>query len=412
MLSKEREYVMTREIRSIPPKVSILHRILLSRKSIGFESILFVIVTGLTAVPASAEVFAEFGGPLYGLATAPNGDLLLADAGSGVIPIRRGELRSTIVLPGITDVSPIGRGSMWAVTGAPSPDTTGVDSGQGLHRISAGESTKVGNLFQFEAANNPDGLAVDSNPFDVQSLGGKFALVADAGANDLLRVDNQGHVTVLAVFPNELVSTANIKELAQCPSPAPFCGLPPFIPAQPVPTSIAVGPEGYIYVGELKGFPAPTGESNIWRVSPNAIGAQCGASADCEKVFDGGFTSIIDMAFGDDGQLYVAEMDEASWAAVEIFGNPTGGTINACDISSATCSEVATGISELTAITFGTDGSLWATRNSLVPGSAEVVQVLSGSVMGVAIPEPGSAFMLLAGLVTGFCFFRRARARN
>jgi hypothetical protein len=270
----------------------------------------------------------------------------------------------------------------------------------------------VANLFQFEAANNPDGQAVDSNPFDVQSLGGRFALVADAGANDLLRVDNQGNVTVLAVFPNELVSTANIKQLANCPSPAPFCALPPFLPAQAVPTSIAVGPDGYIYVGELKGFPAPTGESNIWRVSPNAIEAQCGTSADCEKVFDGGFTSIIDMAFGEDGQLYVAELDEASWASIEIFGSPTGGTINACDVSSATCSEVAEGIPELTAITFGTDGSLWATRNSLVIGSAEVVQVVSGSAKGIAVPEPASAFLLLPGLVTGFCFFRRANHRN
>jgi hypothetical protein len=241
-----------------------------------------------------------------------------------------------------------------------------------------------------------------------------LALVADAGANDLLRVDNQGNVTVLAVFPNELVSTANIKKLARCPSPAPFCGLPPFIPAQPVPTSIAVGPDGYIYVGELKGFPAPAGESNIWRVSPEANGAQCGASADCVKVFDGGFTSIIDMAFADDGKLYVAELDEASWAAVEIFGTPAGGTINACDLSSGTCNEVASGILELTAISFGNDGSLWATRDSLTPGSGEVFQVLNvnASATAIAVPEPGSAILFCAGLVIGLWQFRRANARD
>jgi hypothetical protein len=129
------------------------------------------------------------------------------------------------------------------------------------------------------------------------------------------------------------------------------------------------------------------------------------------KVFDGGFTSIIDMAFGADGQLYVAELDEASWAAVEIFGTPTGGTINACDLSSATCNEVANGISELTAISFGNDGSLWATRNSLVLGSAEVVQLLNGSAAGVAVPEPGSAFLLFTGLVIGLWHFRSANAR-
>jgi hypothetical protein len=304
---------------------------------------------------------------------------------------------------------------MWALTGAVGgPPGAVIDTGQGLHRISTGNSRKVANLFQFEAGNNPDGGVVDSNPFDVQSLGGNAALVADAGGNDLLRVDNQGNVTVMAVFPNEIVSTANIKQIAGCPSPAPFCGLPPFIPAQPVPTSIAIGPDGYIYVGELKGFPAPTGESNIWRVSPAATGAQCGASADCVKVFDGGFTSIIDLAFGDDGQLYVAEMDEASWAAVEITGNPIGGSINACDVNSATCDEVANGIHELTAISLGKDGSLWATQHSLVPGSAELFQVLSGQnqnnfVAASSVPEPGSALLLCAGLVIGV---RRLRTRH
>jgi hypothetical protein len=207
----------------------------------------------------------------------------------------------------------------------------------------------------------------------------KHALVADAGGNDLLRINRHGSIHVLAIFPDEIVSTANIKELAACPSPAPFCALPDAIPAQPVPTSIAIGRDGYIYVGELKGFPAPTGESNIWRVSPRANWAQCGASPDCVKVFDGGFTSIIDLAVGRDGKLYVAEFDESSWAAVEIFGTPTGGTVSACDLRRKTCQVVANNIPELTAITFGKDGSLWGTQNSLVAGEGQVVKLRRGS---------------------------------
>jgi hypothetical protein len=142
-----------------------------------------------------------------------------------------------------------------------------------------------------------------------------------------------------------------------------------------VPTSVVTHTDGYYYVGELKGFPAPAGASNVWRVSPGAHEAACGASDDCVKVFDGGFTSIIDMAFGPDGLLYVAEMDEGSWAAVEIFGAPTGGTINACNLVTLSCDEVATGIPMLTAISFGKDGSLWATRNALVGGGAEVIRI-------------------------------------
>lgn len=224
---------------------------------------------GVSAVPAAADVVGGFGGPLFGLATASNGDLLVADAGSGILAIRRGQVGKTIEIPGVTDVSPIGSGMMWAVTGAMGAPPQGPqsDTGQGLHRVSRGKQKKVANLFAFEALynpHNPDGQSPpDSHPFDVQSLGPNAALVVDAGGNDLLWVNKHGEVNVLAVFPNELVSTANLKQLAGCPSPSPFCGFPDSMLAQAVPTSIAVDGHGYIYVGELKGFPAPTGKSNI-----------------------------------------------------------------------------------------------------------------------------------------------------
>ncbi len=336
-----------------------------------------VLLSGLLfAGSATAQGVGGLGGPLLGLATAPNGDLLVADAGAGILAIRRGQARVLRFLPGASDVSPIGRSSFWVTTGAAGGPLGGLsDTGQALHRVSRGNSRKLINLFAFEVENNPAGGTINSNPFDVQARGGNEALVADAAGNDLLLVSNQGKARVLAVFPNELVSTANIKQLAACPNPAPFCALPPALPAEPVPTSIAIGRDGFIYVGELKGFPAPTGESNIWRVSPNASWAQCGASPDCVKVFDGGFTSIIDLAFGPDGDLYVAELDQASWAAVEIFQAPTGGAVKACSLATHACRTVVTGVPMLTAISFGKDGQLWGTRNALVPGGAEVVRL-------------------------------------
>jgi hypothetical protein len=317
---------------------------------------------------------APFNGPVFGLSTGLNGRLLVADASAGIISVKNGVKRPTIPLPGVTDMSRIGNLTLWALTGA--GDSPEEDTGQGVHRVIGKKTHKVANLWDFEETINPDGNdPPDSNPFDIQSLGPRAALVVDAGGNDLLRVNKFGRVDALAVFPDGLVSTDNIKELAGCPSPAPFCSLPPQMPAQSTPTSIAVGPDGYIYVGELRGFPAPTNESSIWRISPDASNAQCGSSPDCVKVFDGGFTSIIDLTFGPDGLLYVAELDEASWAAVEIFGTPTGGTINACDLATATCVERAGGIPVLTAITFGGGGDLWAVQNALTPGGVEVVNV-------------------------------------
>ena len=351
----------------------------------------FAITVGAGAT--GVAVIDGFAGPLFGLAAGHGDVLYVADASVGIVPVRGGSPRDPIPLPGATDVSPapFGRG-IWALTGAIGGPGVGTenDTGQGLHIISHGEVRKVANLFEFEATFNPHTGPVppapvpDSNPYDVHALGPHAALVVDAGGNDLLRIDRWGNIKLLAVFPNEVVPTANFKALGQCPATPPppdqpqppaFCGLPAAIPGQPVPTSIAVDRRGFIYVGELKGFPAPIGESNIWRISPWANAAQCGASPDCVKVFDGGFTSIIDMAFGPDGLLYVAELDEGSWAAVEVFGAPTGGTINACSVRKGFCYEVAEDVPVLTAITFDRYGALWAIRHALEPGEGEVVKI-------------------------------------
>ncbi len=322
---------------------------------------------------SSADAATGFSGPLFGLATAPNGDLLVADTGAGVIELD-GKQQLLPPLPGITDISPIGAGSFWVTRTGTDPAN---DTGQGLYRVSKGRIRLVADLFAFEQLNDPHPAdSPESNPFDVQSLDGETALVADAAANDLLRVNNEGLVEVLAVFPNALVSTDNIKSLLGCPAgPPDICFLPAMIPAQPVPTSIAIGPDGWYYVGELKGFPAPTGASRIWRVAPWASWADCGTSADCELVFDGGFTSIIDLAFGPEGLLYVVELDEASWFAGEVLNSPTTGTINACDIDTLTCIEVETSLVLPTAITFGKDGTLWSTEFAVVPPLARVVAV-------------------------------------
>lgn len=314
----------------------------------------------------------EFASPLFDLATAPNNEILVADAGAG-ISTRFGV--NEIPLPGVTSIAAVGTGSMWATTG-PSTGPPTEDSGQALYRVTKGRTEMVVNLFTFESDHNPDGDDVDSNPYSGFSENANFAVVADAGANDLLRIDNKGNVQVMAIFPREMVFTDNLKSLVGCPeSGNELCDMPDMMSAQAVPTSVTMGPDGYYYVGELKGFPAPTGASNIWRVSPDASGGICGSSPDCMKAFDGGFTSIIDLTFDDNGMLYVAEFDEQSWFAAEVLGIVTGGNIKVCDPETMQCEVIATGIPWLTSITFDKDGRLWATQNSLIPGLASVIEI-------------------------------------
>jgi hypothetical protein len=333
-------------------------------------------IVGCVLLSSSVGVMADgFSGPVFGLATAPNGDILAADAGAGVVGVSDGDVTLNAGFLGISDIGPIGRSSWWVLRGA-EDGGQGADGGQGIYRLSRGRAREVANLFEFEVANNPAGGTVESNPFDVESLDGEHALVADAAGNDLLMVSDEGVVEVIAVFPNEVVSSADLKALLNCPTPPPpgLCSLPAAMPAQPVPTSVAVGPDGY-YVGELKGIPAPKNESRIWRVAPGASWAQC-PDADCELVFDGGFTSIIDLAFGPDGLLYVVELDENTWFAGNVGPQALlGGTISACDVVAMTCETVAHPLPLPTAITFGKDGRLWSTELGPVPGAATVVQI-------------------------------------
>lgn len=325
-------------------------------------------VIAATMVLGSTTAWAVTGldGPVFKLGTAPNGDILAADASAGVRVIRDDQVVATLAVPGATSVAAIGSKSFWVTTAGMDTES---DSGQALWRVSNGKARMIANLFALESL-DPDGAGVDSNPYDVAALDGGAALVVDAGGNSLHRIDAAGRAELVATFPDELLSTANFDDLA-CGEPLCAFGTSA-LPGQSVPTSVVVGPDGAAYVGELKGFPAPTGQSGVWRIEPGATGVECGVDPRCTKVLDG-FTSIVDLTFGPDGRLYVSELDERSWASVEIFGQVTGGTLNACDLASSACEEIATGVPVHTSVTFGKDGTPWVARNALTPGGAEVV---------------------------------------
>ncbi|MDQ3811505.1 MAG: ScyD/ScyE family protein [Chloroflexota bacterium] len=332
-------------------------------------SLVCVVAAALLPTVALAQSVPEFPfkTPVFGLATAPDGSLLVADAGAGVVELRKGSGQLIANLPGVVDVSAIGRGNMFAVTGAPDGK---------LYRVARGSVRQIADLAAFEARVNPDQGEIDSNPFDVEALSGGSALVVDAGGNDLLIVDQQGHVDWVATFPDEPEPTAYIKQLLGCPNaPAELafaCGLPPVIPSQAVPTSVAVGPDGAYYVTELKGFPFQPGSSRIWRVAPGTRHARCGTSPACSVVASG-FTSIVDLTFGPNGAAYVVEMDEASAVAVELGGGGSGGTVNRCGFPSWTCTVVRSGLPIPIAVAVDRKGSVYVVISALVPGQARVI---------------------------------------
>ncbi len=329
-----------------------------------------VAVVALALVPTAAQADPSFyESPIFGSTTA-GASLLVADAGRGVVNGDTGAL--VAALPGITDVAVRSGGGLWATTGA--GENPEADTGQGIWRISGSNATLVANLFEYEAKRNPHPDTVDSNPFDVADAGHGKALVADAGGNDLLLV-GPSRITLVATLPNELVSTANAKAIFGCPAgPPDICNLPPMIPAEAVATSVAVGPDGAYYVGELKGFPSPVGESRVWRIEPGSRYVECGVSKRCKLVLDG-FTSIIDLAFGPNGRLNVAQIDDASWLAMEV-GAGVGGSVRSCNLATddvaSECDELVDEVPILTSITYR-GNALWGSILALVPGEADVV---------------------------------------
>lgn len=342
-----------------------------------FTLVLLILLTGVVLAEDVPDF--DFGTPLFGLAASPDRSLLVADASVGIVELRKGVGSVAFELPGVSDIAPIGRGAMFAITaGGPEP-------GAGtLYRVSRDEIIPVADLIAYENDFNPAGGPIDSNPYDVAALNGGKALVADAAGNDLLIVDNDGNVDWVATFPNEMTSTANFKELLGCPDPLIpeltfFCFLPDEEETEPVTTSVAIGPDGAYYVGELKGFPGPVGESKVWRVEPGTLNAECGSSPACTVVYDD-FTSIVDLAFSPDGTLYVVELDENSFMALELeafFGIPAplaGGTINACAADGSGCTEVMNTLMPI-AVAFDKKGTGYAAVGALVPELAEVVHL-------------------------------------
>lgn len=161
----------------------------------------------------------------------------------------------------------------------------------------------------------------ESNPFNVALLPDGSVLVSDAAANDLLRVFRNGKIVTVARLKPRVVEVP--EELLGNQPPA---GTP--IPSEAVATSVAVGADGYYYVGELRGFPATPGKSQVWRIRPDSVGAVCDPEhprrGACQRYADG-FTSIVALGAGDDGSIYVVELVKRSWLQWE--QDPTGSDV-------------------------------------------------------------------------------------
>jgi hypothetical protein len=198
-----------------------------------------------------------------------------------------------------------------------------------------------------EAAANPDGTDIDSNPVGLVRQGEGY-IVADAGGNAVVRASHKNAFTTIAVL---------LPGSALAP---PFLGLPPGtqIPTDAVPTSVVRGPDGAYYISQLTGFPFEPGDANIWRVVPGEE----------PTVFASGLTNVTDLAFASDGTLYAVEI-----SSIGLLNGPIGALVR-----------VTPGASEHTTVAgdlrapYGvalTDSAAYVSTCAVCVGDGEVIKI-------------------------------------
>jgi hypothetical protein len=215
----------------------------------------------------------------------------------------------------ITDITGTPDGAGWAIVW---DGANGVDLVRQATETSAPEI--ILDIIGYQAIDidpdDQDGFAEESNPNSLAGLWSNDVLLADAAANDLLRVSPNGTAVTVARWPREAV-------------PNTIPGLPATMMAEAVPTTVAIGPDGWAYVGQLIGFPGTPGTAHIWRVDPFSEDEVCSVdpavATDGCTVWKSGFTSIFDIAFNPhNGTLYVYEIAEEGWLAFEAGFAPGG----------------------------------------------------------------------------------------
>jgi hypothetical protein len=140
---------------------------------------------------------------------------------------------------------------------------------------------------------------VDSHPYAVAALPGDAWVVADAGGNDLLKVDRHGRITVLSVLPRQpTVITASAASALGLPD----CVVGATYNFEAVPTDVEVAADGRFIVSLLPG--GPEDPSLGARGSVVSVNPRNGNATKLATGLLGG----TNVALGPDGKIFYSEL--------------------------------------------------------------------------------------------------------
>ncbi len=198
-------------------------------------------------------------------------------------------------------------------------------------------------------------------------------------ANDLFKVKTDGSdLAAVSVLPERPVID---------PATGETIGM------QSVPTAIATGSDGALYVGEFTGYPNPDNAARIFRIGPD----------NQPVVYADGFTQIIDIAFDKQGGLYVLELASKSLLSPDVI--PTGALIYV-DPNGDRKTITSNGLFFPTALALGSNGDIYISNQGYITGEGQVVRI--------SVPEPTSPLSLLAFgvFITVSWLLRKQKSRS
>lgn len=209
--------------------------------------------------------------------------------------------------------------------------------------IGTGETRLVAELGPYEEANNPDGTDINPNLYGLGIAEDGTIYVTDAGGNTIYKIaPDTGEFSLFAVVPNltDLTgATPTAEEEAMQPGPR-----------QPVPTSVAIAPDGTITVVLL---------SESWN-GPSILDYQADGTYTARPVQ---LSMIVDATYGPDGALYVSQL------TADFSGEmPAPGAVFRVD-ADGTVTPVVEGLFFPHGIAFHPQsGNLFVVTNSIISG--------------------------------------------
>lgn len=198
----------------------------------------------------------------------------------------------------------------------------------------AGRWRVTADISAYEAQHNPAGGPVDTNPYGVLVEPGR-SLITDAGANAVYAISANGALSLVATLRSR---------------PDAF--------TDSVPTAIARGPDGAYYVSELTGAPFLDGWANVYRMVPGKA----------PSVYASGLKTVIDLAFGPDGSLYVLQ-----YASGGMFFSGPGQLWRIATDGSR--SLIHSGLSHPTSVVVAADGTLYVSNRGAGTLTGEVLRI-------------------------------------